>query len=120
MLVILNELSSKDSTSKELEECESAMLDLSEVSRQVYNNIGSSVRESMRQRGLTLTTNVYIGFDTEYKPEEIAKNKFLSLQLAVNSKIYLQLPDVQDYSLCNLNTATGEEYPINSSYYSNR
>jgi len=43
-------------------------------------NINPSVRESLRQRGITVTENIYCGYDTEYKNLDMNKNQILSAQ----------------------------------------
>lgn len=63
---------------------------------------------------MTVTENIYCGFDTEYKNVDMTENKILSAQWAVNSKIVLSLPYLMDYSLSGQNTLSGEIYPINS------
>lgn len=56
------------------------IVDLQTCALKHYGSINPSVRESLRQRGLTLTENTYCGFDTEYKNEEMGQNKILSAQ----------------------------------------
>lgn len=67
----------------------------------------------MRQRGLTISENVYCGFDTEYKNVDMNSNTILSAQWAVNSKLVLSMPYLIDYNLSVMNIDSGKEYPIN-------
>jgi hypothetical protein len=68
----------------------------------------------MRQRGITVSKNIYCGFDTEYKNVDMKENQILSAQWAVNSKLILTMPYYSDYDLSGMNTNSGEIYPINS------
>jgi len=47
----------------------------------------------------------------------MGKNKILSAQWAVNSKIVLTLPYLSDYDLSGVNTQSGEIFPINSMWF---
>jgi len=64
-----------------------------------------------------VTENIYCGFDTEYKNIEMGKNKILSAQWAVNSKIVLTVPYLSDYDLSSVNTQSGEIFPINTMWF---
>ena len=90
------------------------IVDLKTYAIKLYGNLNPSIRESLRQRGMSVTENIYCGFDTEYKNIEVKKNKILSAQWAVNSKIVLTLPYLSDYDLSGMNTGSGEVFPINS------
>lgn len=54
--------------------------DLKTYSDKFHGRLNPSIRESMRQRGITISENVYCGFDTEYKNIDMKKNKILSAQ----------------------------------------
>jgi hypothetical protein len=88
--------------------------DIQTYSVTFHGNLNPSIRECMRQRGITVSENVYCGFDTEYKNIDMKSNKILSAQWAVNSKLVLSLPNLSDYNLSVMNIDTGKEYPINS------
>lgn len=40
--------------------------DIEELALDYFNNIDKIVREKMRQRGITIMKNAYVGYDTEY------------------------------------------------------
>jgi hypothetical protein len=88
--------------------------DLKTYAGKLYGNISPSIREAMRQRGITVTENIYCGYDTEFKNVDMKENQILSAQWAVNSKIILSLPHLCVYNLSGMNIHSGEEYPINS------
>jgi len=89
------------------------IVDLQTYASKLYGNLNPSIRDSLRQRGITVTENIYCGFDTEYKNIEMDKNKILSAQWAVNSKIVLTLPYLTEYDLSGMNTQSGQIYPLN-------
>jgi hypothetical protein len=80
----------------------------------LHGNLDPTIRESMRQRGVTVSENIYCGFDTEYKNLEMKENKIVSAQWAANSKLVLSLPYLCDYNLSVMNIDSGNCYPINS------
>jgi hypothetical protein len=54
--------------------------DLKTYSDIFHGRLNPSIRECMRQRGVTISENVYCGFDTEYKNLDMKENKILSAQ----------------------------------------
>lgn len=54
--------------------------DLKSYASKFYGNIIPSIRESLRQRGITVSKNIYCGFDTEYKNIDMTENQILSAQ----------------------------------------
>jgi len=86
--------------------------DLKARAKIYWGRISPSIREAMRKKSITITKNIYCGFDTEYEHVDMSTNKILSAQFAVSSKVLLSLPLVSKYEMHGMNTATGEEYPI--------
>jgi hypothetical protein len=93
------------------------ILDLQTYARQFYGSINPSIREALRQRGLTLSENTYCGFDTEFQHLEMGTNKILSAQWAVSKGMVLTLPYLLDYELSNQNVGTGESFSINKMWF---
>ena len=91
--------------------------DIQTYSVTFHGNLNPSIRECMRQRGITVSENVYCGFDTEYKNIDLKYNKILSAQWAVNSKLVLSLPYLSDYNLSVMNIDSGKEFPLNSMWF---
>jgi hypothetical protein len=94
--------------------------DLDALSKKYYGRINPSIREAMKQKGITLTKNLYCGFDTEYENVNMKTNNILSAQWAVSSKVLLTLPEIKDYELSGMNTHSGEEYALNPMWYDQR
>jgi hypothetical protein len=114
---LLEVLESSNLSGSEKELVHDLILDLQTLSFKFYGGINASVREAIRQGGLTVTENTYCGFDTEYQNEEMGVNKILSAQWAVNSRIILTMPFLTDYELSNQNTQSGEAYRLNPMWF---
>lgn len=68
-----------------LTDCEKTLIadlivDLKTYAIKLYGNLNPSIRESLRQRGMSVAENIYCGFDTEYKNIDMKSNKILSAQ----------------------------------------
>lgn len=64
-------------------------------SKELSKNLDRSIRHKLRKQGLTISQNIYTGFDTEYTSlaeYPVALNKLLSAQLAVTTRTRLKLP----------------------------
>jgi len=73
-------LAAIDSNGKDKEELLELKSELHSYSGKVFGLVDISIREGLRQRGITLIKNVYTGFDTEYKKLNTKYNKILSAQ----------------------------------------
>jgi hypothetical protein len=67
-----------------------------------------TIRLQIQGRGISITQNIYTGFDTEYKQLTETTNKLISVQLAVTSRILLKLPIYTEFTFSTFNTKTGE------------
>jgi hypothetical protein len=56
------------------------LLDIGSLLKVYYGRINPSIREAMRQRSITITKNIYCGFDTEYDNIDMKTNRILSAQ----------------------------------------
>src|SRR5947209_1469094 len=88
--------------------------DYQTLSKEVYSKLDSSIRTKLQKKGITIIQNIYTGFDTEFKNIDLKYNELLSVQLALNTKILLKLPIVdEDYYFSSVETLTGKVFPIN-------
>lgn len=92
---------------------ERTMCDLTYYLSFLHQNLSPSIREALRQNGITLSRNVSCGYDSEYKRKDRKNNTLLSCQWAVSGQIKLTLPYIKDYELGMMNISSGVEYPIN-------
>lgn len=86
--------------------------DYSSLTKHLFGKLDPSIRSKLQKRGISITQNVYTGFDTEYKNKDAKHNELLSVQLAVNTKTLLKIPKHDDYELSSLDTIRGKEYKV--------
>ena len=82
------------------------------LEKELYSKIDPSIRLKLKNKGLSLIQNIYSGYDSEYKEINANNNRLLSVQLAVNTKTLLKLPNNKGYSLSKLNALTDDVYEI--------
>lgn len=82
------------------------------IMRDILSRIDTSIRHKLENRGITVYKNIYSGYDTEYQNLEYAKNKLLSVQLAVSSKLMIKIPIQEAYHIEKVNALSYEKYKI--------
>jgi hypothetical protein len=92
-------------------------LDTKVLEKELYSRLDPSIREKLKNKGISIIQNIYTGYDSEYKAIDAKNNELLSVQLAVNTKTLLKLPNNKAYSITKLNTLTGEVYDVSYSIY---
>jgi hypothetical protein len=96
----------------ELESLRNILSDYTELSRSMLSKLDPSIRRLLLKRGISITHNIYTGFDTEYVNIDSNYNKLLSVQLAVTSKTLLKLPIEREFEFEKLNVETNKLYKI--------
>ena len=86
--------------------------DLINLNKEILAKLDPSIRKKLQNRGISLIQNVYAGFDTEFKRINENKNKLLSVQLAINTKLLLRIPKNDQYKLSTIDVITGKEYKL--------
>lgn len=74
--------------------------------RELYERLDPSIRHHLQKRGISIKENIYIGFDTEFAKYNSVENCLVSVQLAVNTKTYVQIPRVKSYKVSILDEKT--------------
>lgn len=71
------------------------------------------LRVQMQKKGITITQNAYVGFDTEYDliDQQKCLNKLVSVQLAVQTRTYIKLPRYKTYDISYAHPLTSEITP---------
>lgn len=88
--------------------------DIKVLCNEKKNTLDSYIRLALAKGGLSINQNIYTGFDTEYVYESGNRNRLLSAQLAVCSRLVVKLPNLKDfYRLSGVNTVTNEVYNLN-------
>jgi len=90
--------------------------DFTVLSKALLSKIDPSIRKKLLKRGISVIKNIYTGFDTEYVNLNMKFNKMLSVQLAVNTKIYLRVPKYSEYDFSTIDTLKGKEYKIHYNF----
>jgi len=89
------------------------LTDMNSLSKELFSKLDPSIRSSLQRKGVTITENIYTGFDTEYVHVANSKvNNLLSTQLAVNNDLVIKLPLNKDYTFSSINAQTGEKYNL--------
>jgi hypothetical protein len=76
--------------------------DLRVQERVLFSRLDASIRHHMRKRGLSLTQNTYMGFDTEFNNVSMTNNTLVSAQLAITSGICIKVPNTPRYTISHL------------------
>lgn len=85
--------------------------DIKNLEKDLSGSLDSSIRLKLRKQGISITQNIYCGFDTEYTNIDSFTNRLLSAQLALSTQTVLKLPLNSDYSFSVVNSQTGEIIP---------
>lgn len=97
-------------TALKTEDSSDSYADLSNLVKELYGKLDPAIRNHLLKRGISVVQNSYAGFDSEYKNIDVKRNKLLTVQLAVNSKTYVKVPKLADFTLSSVNPLTREVY----------
>jgi hypothetical protein len=78
----------------------------------LLSRVDSSIQHHMRKQGIRISQNSYLGFDTEFNQIEMCKNKLISAQLAISSKLQIKLPLNQKYTLSMLDVESNKLHRV--------
>jgi hypothetical protein len=67
--------------------------------RELLNRLDPSIKHHLRKAGISMIQNVYSGFDTEFKIEEICLNTLISTQLAISTKTFIKITRMISYKI---------------------
>ena len=65
----------------------------------LWGRLDSSIKHHIRKPGVSLSKNIYVGFDTEFNNISSGKNKLVSSQIAVSSRVIAKVPKTPRYSI---------------------
>jgi hypothetical protein len=80
--------------------------DLKTKERELFERLDPSIRHYLVKRGISLKENTYIGYDTEFTKNTSEENSLVSVQLAVCTKTYVQIPKLKMYQISILDEKT--------------
>lgn len=78
----------------------------------LYNKILPSIRLHLQKRSVTISQNIYTGFDTEYEKTGLNTNRLISAQISSCVGFFLKIPLNIPFKFSNLNITTNELYPL--------
>ena len=76
----------------------------------LFSSLDPFLRVQIQKRGITIYTNTYTSFDTEYTLRDSTRflNKLVSTQLAVQSRVIIKLPMYRRYDISYIHPLTSE------------
>jgi len=77
------------------------------LSAVLFNKMDPSLRDKLMKRGVSMSLNTNVGFDTEYVQEGSITNTLVSAQLAVNSRVLLKIPFNKPYEFASVDSLRG-------------
>lgn len=82
--------------------------DLKSKELDLFSRLDPSIRHRLQKRGLSLKENIYIGFDTEFTKKDLEHNTLISSQLALTTKLYVQIPRIKSYKISFIDDKTNK------------
>jgi hypothetical protein len=82
--------------------------ELKDKSRELYGRLDPSIRHHLQNRGISIKENIYIGFDTEFHKKDATTNSLLSVQLAITTRLFVQIPKKIDYKISVVDGTTNK------------
>ena len=84
-------------------------VDLDTLSETLKDLLHPSIKSMITSRGVKITQNLYVAFDTEYQGIDVRKNELLSVQLAGNVGLTLKIPRLYDYRMLYINPSNSNK-----------
>lgn len=75
--------------------------------KELTGSLDSTIRLKLRKQGISITQNIYCGFDTEYQNIDTFKNKLLSAQLSLSTQTILKLSLKKEYTFKSTDKTLG-------------
>ena len=84
--------------------------DLNMLIKNLYGRLHPLILTKIQKKGISVSLNLYNGFDTEFEIEDESKfkNKLLSRQIAINSRMIIKLPLFEQFYLGYIHPLTSE------------
>lgn len=91
------------------------LTDYKTLSKELYSRLDLSIRSKLMKKGISITQNIYTGFDTEYQHEKGIYNKLLCVQASICNQSTIQLAVNEPFDFKEINEKTGKTL-TNQSY----
>ena len=92
------------------------MEDLIIKERDFLIRLDPTIKHPLRKAGISMIQNVYSGFYTEFKNEEICWNTLISTQLAISTKTFINVPRLISYQIYTVDIKSHKVLKINKNY----
>ena len=87
--------------------------DLKIRERVLFSKLDPSISFHMRKQGISFIKNTYTGFDTEFNFEDVKRNRLVSAQLAISSKVFIKIPKTPRYTISTMNIKENRLHALN-------
>jgi len=84
------------------------------LSNWAYLTQDPSIKQHFKKRSISITTDVYAGFDSEFTPIDFGLNQLISMQLSVSGGLKMEIPLFINYKFEGVNTLTSETFIKNN------
>jgi hypothetical protein len=84
-------------------------VDLDTLSDTLKDLLHPSIKSMITARGVKITQNLYVAFDTEYQGIGVNQNELLSVQLAGNVGLTMKIPRLYDYRMLYINPSNSNK-----------
>lgn len=113
MLEILLRLieDSNDSCNNDSFNKDDLLLDINNMNRILLSRLDTSIKVELTKRGVTFTSNIYTGFDTEYVNIDNLRNELISAQMSVCTALTLKIPYKTEFKFESIDVLSGKDYP---------
>lgn len=78
-----------------LQEVDESFTELQVMNKHLLSKLDNSIKRHFQKTGITVSNNIYAGFDTEYKNINSKLNKLLSVQVSVLGNFNIKVPSLQ-------------------------
>lgn len=101
ILSLLDDVKGKISLSEGSEISNDLFYDADSLTKDVFRRLHPEIQSKLANKGIKVFLNTFVGYDSEYETISSAhnQNEMLSAQLAVNTNMYIRIPQAEYRSL---------------------
>ena len=90
------------------------MIKLISLKQWTYARLDNSIKQHLTLKKISVSSNIFAGFDTEYVPIDFGKNDLLSAQLSLCGCVKIKVPISRKFIFEGVHTMTSEAYIKNA------
>src|SRR5207237_2074548 len=84
------------------------------LSNWAYLTQDPSIKQHFKKKSISITADVYAGFDSEFTSIDFGLNQLISMQLSVSGGLKMEIPLFSNYKFEGVNTLTSETFIKNN------